>query len=70
MPATIRSILHVAVLSHWPVYQLDVKNVFHHGELIERVYCHQPVDFVDPEHPDHVCLLVKSLYHFKQVSQA
>jgi hypothetical protein len=34
------------------------------------VYCHQPVDFVDPEHPDHVCLLVKSLYHFKQVSQA
>jgi hypothetical protein len=34
------------------------------------VYCHQPFGFVDPKQLDHVCLLVKSLYHFKQVSQA
>jgi len=69
-PATIRTVLHLAVARDWPVHQLDVKNAFLHGHLTEQVYCHQPAGFVDPQHPDAVCLLRKSLYGLKQAPRA
>jgi len=69
-PATIRTVLHLAATRRWPVHQLDVKNAFLHGDLAERVYCHQPTGFVDADHPDHVCLLIKSLYGLKQAPRA
>jgi hypothetical protein len=69
-PATIRTVLHLAAIRRWTVHQLDVKNAFLHGDLAERVYCHQPAGFVDKDHPDHVCLLVKSLYGLKQAPRA
>ncbi|GJS10394.1 ribonuclease H-like domain-containing protein [Tanacetum coccineum] len=34
-PATIRTVLSLALSRHWPVYQLDVKNAFLHGSLSE-----------------------------------
>lgn len=34
------------------------------------VYCQQPSKFVDPTHPDHVCLLQKWLYGLKQAPRA
>jgi hypothetical protein len=69
-PATIRSVLSIAVSRSWPIHQLDVKNVFLHGHLEETVYCQPPPGFIDPNAPDSVCLLRKSLYGLKQAPRA
>ena len=69
-PATIRTVLHLTATRRWPINQLDVKNTFLHGDLAERVYCHQPAGFIDSSRPDHVCLLIKSLYGLKQAPRA
>ncbi|GKE45001.1 ribonuclease H-like domain-containing protein, partial [Tanacetum coccineum] len=52
-PGTIRTILSLAASRHWPIYQLDVKNTFLHGDLSKTVYMHQPLGFWDSVHPDY-----------------
>ncbi|GJR57528.1 ribonuclease H-like domain-containing protein [Tanacetum coccineum] len=69
-PATIRTVLSLAISRHWPIHQLDVKNAFLHGSLSETVYMHQPPGFRDSQHPDYVCLLKRSLYGLKQAPRA
>jgi hypothetical protein len=64
-PSTIHTVLHLTASRHWPVNQLNIKNTFLHDELAEWVYCLQPAGFVDNDHPDHFCLLSKSLYGLK-----
>jgi hypothetical protein len=69
-PATIWTVLTLAVSKGWPVHQLDVKNTFLHSTLSETVYCSQSTGFVDPTHPQLLCRLNKSLYGMKQAPWA
>ncbi|WVZ78279.1 hypothetical protein U9M48_026020 [Paspalum notatum var. saurae] len=69
-PATVRTVLSLALSRSWPVHQLDVKNAFLHGTLTETVYCSQPAGLVDPARPEMVCQLNKSLYGLKQAPRA
>lgn len=47
-----------------------MKNAFLYGTLSDTVYMHQPLDFRDPQYPNHVCLLKKSLYGLKYAPRA
>jgi len=69
-PATVRTVLSLALSRSWPVHQLDVKNDFLHGTLSETVYAAQPAGFEDSVHPDFVCRLNRSLYGLKQAPRA
>jgi Reverse transcriptase (RNA-dependent DNA polymerase) len=69
-PTTIRVTMSLALTFNWPIRQLDVSNVFLNGDLNERVYMNQPPGFIDPNNPDLVCLLHKSLYGLRQAPRA
>jgi hypothetical protein len=60
-PATIQIVLTIVANKAWPVNQLDVSNAFLHSRPRERIYCQQPMRFIDPHQPNDVCLLSKSL---------
>ena len=38
----IRLLFSMAAMRSWPLFQLDIKNVFLHGDLAEEVYMDQP----------------------------
>ncbi|KAL0458871.1 UNVERIFIED_CONTAM: Retrovirus-related Pol polyprotein from transposon TNT 1-94 [Sesamum latifolium] len=63
---TVRIILALTAHFNWELKQMDVKTAFLHGDLDETIYMSQPDGFISDIHPDHVCLLKKSLYGLKQ----
>ncbi|RVX21545.1 Retrovirus-related Pol polyprotein from transposon TNT 1-94 [Vitis vinifera] len=67
--ASIHLFLSMVAMCHWPLYQLDIKNVFLHGELLEEVYMEQPPSFVAQGESGLVCKLRRSLYDLKQSSR-
>ncbi len=67
---TVRAIIVMAATKGWSLHQMDVKNVFFHGDLQEKVYMEQPLGYVDQTHPNLVCTLKKTLYGLKQAPRA
>ena len=68
--ASVRLLLSMAAMCSWPLYQLDIKNAFLHGDLAEEVYMEQPPGFVAQGESGLVCRLRRSLYDLKQSPQA
>ncbi|GKE95227.1 putative ribonuclease H-like domain-containing protein, partial [Tanacetum coccineum] len=66
----IRIFLAYASYMGFMVYQMDVKSVFLYGQIEEEVYVCQPPGFKDPDHPDKVYKVVKSLYGLHQAPRA
>ncbi|XP_013614008.1 PREDICTED: uncharacterized protein LOC106320187 [Brassica oleracea var. oleracea] len=46
-PASIRTVLNVALSRGWQIKKLDIQNAFLHGTISETLYMHQPPGFVD-----------------------
>ena len=68
--ASVRLLLSMAAIQSWPLYQLDIKNVFLHGDLAKEVYMKQPPRFVARGESGLVCRLHLSLYGLKQSPRA
>ncbi|RVW76761.1 Retrovirus-related Pol polyprotein from transposon RE2 [Vitis vinifera] len=67
---SVRLLLSMAAMRFWPLYQLDIKNVFLHGDLAEKAYMEQPPGFVAQGEFGLVCRLCRSLYGLKQSPRA
>nr|GFD13287.1 putative ribonuclease H-like domain-containing protein [Tanacetum cinerariifolium] len=66
----IRLFLAYASFMGFMVYQMDVKSAFLYGTIEEEVYVCQPPGFKDPDYPDKVYKVVKSLYGLHQAPRA
>ena len=56
----------LAATHNWDFHQLDIKNVFPHGNLQEEVYMEQPPGFIAQGEIGKVCSVRKLLYGLKQ----
>lgn len=43
---TIRLVITLAAQNSWPIFQLDVKSAFLHGNLEEQVFVEQPLGYI------------------------
>ncbi|GJQ89151.1 retrovirus-related pol polyprotein from transposon TNT 1-94 [Tanacetum coccineum] len=66
----VRIFVAYAAHKNFPIFLMDVKIAFLNGLLREEVFVQQPNDFVDPDFPNHVYRLKKTLYGLKQASRA
>ena len=67
---SMRILIALAATYQWSISQLDVTNVFLHGDLADKVYIEQPPGFVAQGEFRLVCKLGKSLYSLKQSPHA
>lgn len=49
---------------------MDVNDTFLQGKLTEEVYMKQPLGFIHPDHPNHICKLRKAIYGLRQAPRA
>ncbi|GJQ91702.1 putative ribonuclease H-like domain-containing protein [Tanacetum coccineum] len=66
----IRLFLAYASYMDFTVYQMDVKSVFLYGTIEDEVYVSQPPGFMDPEFPNKVYKVNKTLYGLHQAPRA
>ncbi|GLU08142.1 hypothetical protein SLE2022_250670 [Rubroshorea leprosula] len=65
---SVRSLLAIAAIRRWKLFQMDVKNAFLNGDLEEEVYMKPPAGL---HHPlNKVCRLRRALYGLKQSPRA
>ena len=62
----VRLFISLAATHNWDLHQLDIKNVFLHGDLQDEVYMEQPPGFVAQGGIGKVFRLRKLLYGLKQ----
>uniref|UniRef100_A0A2N9I5S8 Uncharacterized protein n=1 Tax=Fagus sylvatica TaxID=28930 RepID=A0A2N9I5S8_FAGSY len=68
---SVRLLVSLAASHSWPLHQLDIKNAFLHGDLLETIYMDTPPGFrAEGEYAGKVCRLRKSLYGLKQSPRA
>ena len=61
----IRLFISMSATYNWDLHQLDMKNVFLHGDLQEEVYMEQPSRLVAQGENLKVCSIWKSLHGLK-----
>jgi hypothetical protein len=66
MYTSIRTIIALAFVLGWKLYQMDVKTTFLNGKIEQEVFVEQPNGFVLHNKDTHVCKLRKVLYGLKQ----
>jgi hypothetical protein len=62
---SIKTIMSLASIFGWPLYQMDVKTTFLNGLIEEEVYINQLRGFEVHGQDTHVCRLKKALYGLK-----
>ncbi len=62
----VKVIIAMAIIKGWSLHQMDVNNVFLHGDLQKEVYMEEPSGYVNQTHLNLVCRLKKALYGLKQ----
>ena len=67
---TVRVLLSLTANLDWPLHQLDVKNVFLHDNLDEKVYMDIPPRYTGSIDTKIVCNLERALYGLKQSPRA
>ncbi|KAJ9552910.1 hypothetical protein OSB04_016955 [Centaurea solstitialis] len=63
-------LMAISAYFNYEIWQMNVKTAFLNRKLTEDVYMEQPEGFIDPENPNKVCKLLKSIYELKQASRS
>ena len=66
---SIQLLLAIVTNLNLELHQMDVKTAFLNGELDEKIYMEQPVDFIVKGKEHKVCKLQRSIYGLKQSSR-
>ncbi len=64
--SSVRILLAIANQYDMEIHQMDVMSAYLNGVLEEEIYMKQPTGYINPQHPNKVCRLIKSIYGLKQ----
>ena len=68
--ASVRFLLSMVAMCSWPLFQLDIKKAFLHGDFSKEGYMEQPLGFIAQGECGLVYKLRCSLYGLKQSPQS